>query len=71
MMQDTPPDFLVDPIAYLQFYWNQISPFVFLVAALIIIGIVYIVVTRFAKRTAKRLPLALFSSLDSSSSSQL
>ncbi|MHA2003646.1 MAG: mechanosensitive ion channel family protein [Candidatus Thorarchaeota archaeon] len=51
MMQDTPPDFLVDPIAYLQFYWNQISPFVFLVAALIIIGIVYIVVTRFAKRT--------------------
>jgi hypothetical protein len=51
MMQDTPPDFLVDPIAYLQFYWNQISPYVFLVAAVVIIGIVYIVVTRVAKRS--------------------
>jgi hypothetical protein len=51
MMQDTPPDFLVDPIAYLQFYWTQISPFVFLVAALVIIGIVYIVMTRVAKRS--------------------
>ncbi len=50
-MQDTPPDFLVDPIAYLQFYWNQISPYVFLIAALVIIGIVYIVVTRVAKRS--------------------
>ncbi len=50
-MQDTPPNFLVDPIAYLQFYWNQISPYVFLVAALVIIAIVYIVVTRVAKRS--------------------
>jgi len=51
MMQDTPPDFLIDPIAYLQFYWNQISPFVFIVASLIVIAIVYIIVTRLAKRS--------------------
>ncbi|MHA2141438.1 MAG: mechanosensitive ion channel family protein [Candidatus Thorarchaeota archaeon] len=51
MMQDIPPDFLVDPIAYLQFYWNQISPYVLLFAALVFIGIVYIIVTRVAKRS--------------------
>ncbi|MFW9804428.1 MAG: mechanosensitive ion channel family protein [Candidatus Thorarchaeota archaeon] len=51
MMQETPPDFLVDPIAYLQFYWNQISPYVFLVATLIVIGLIYIIVTRLAKRS--------------------
>jgi hypothetical protein len=50
-MQETPPDFLADPIAYLQYYWNQISPFVFLVVALIVISIVYIIVTRLAKRS--------------------
>jgi hypothetical protein len=51
MMQETPPDFLVNPIAYLQFYWNQISPYVFLVAVLIVIGLIYIIATRLAKRS--------------------
>jgi hypothetical protein len=51
MMQETPPDFLVDPIAYLQFYWNQISPFFIIVASLIVIALVYIIVTRLAKRS--------------------
>jgi len=51
MMQETPPDFLVDPIAYLQFYWNQISPLVFIVASLIVIALAYIIVTRLAKRS--------------------
>ncbi|MFW9889255.1 MAG: hypothetical protein ACFFER_13800, partial [Candidatus Thorarchaeota archaeon] len=51
MMQETPPDFWADPIAYLQFYWTQISPFVFLMAMLIVIGLIYIIVTRLAKRS--------------------
>ncbi|MFW9847395.1 MAG: mechanosensitive ion channel family protein, partial [Candidatus Thorarchaeota archaeon] len=51
MLQQTPPDFLVDPIGYIQFYWTQISPYLFLALALLIIAFLYIFMIRIAKRS--------------------
>lgn len=54
-MLQTPPDFLVDPIGYIQFYWAQISPYVFLALTLIVLVLLYVVVTRVAKRSLTRI----------------
>lgn len=53
-MLQTPPDFFVDPIGYIQFYWTQITPYLVLLLTLVVLALLYIIVTRVAKRTLRR-----------------
>jgi hypothetical protein len=54
-MLQTPPDFLVDPIGYIQFYLNLYAPYILLVVALVVLVVLYFVVTRVAKRSLVRI----------------
>jgi len=53
MLQVTPPDFFVNPIEYLQFYWEQILPYAIVLASLILLFIIYIATTTLARRSLK------------------
>ncbi|MFX1417006.1 MAG: mechanosensitive ion channel family protein [Promethearchaeota archaeon] len=50
-MLQNPPDFLVDPIGYIQFYLELYAPYILLVVALLVLVVLYFVVTRLAKRS--------------------
>ncbi|MHA2026048.1 MAG: mechanosensitive ion channel family protein [Candidatus Thorarchaeota archaeon] len=47
----TPPGFFVDPIGYIQFYWDQLLPYLLLVLYLIILMVIYLLVTNLARRS--------------------
>ncbi len=49
----TPPDFIIDPIAYISFYWNSIAPYMLLTVQLILVLLVYIILVRLTKRSMK------------------
>ena len=49
----TPPEFFVDPIGFLQFYWEQVLPYAMLVLGLIVLMLIYLVVTRLARRSLR------------------
>ena len=49
----TPPDFFVDPIGFIQFYWEQVLPYATLVLGLLILMVIYLIVTRFARRSLR------------------
>jgi hypothetical protein len=49
MQITTAPDFFVDPIGFIQFYWVQILPYVILVVTLLILMVIYLGVTRVMK----------------------
>jgi len=46
-----PPDFFIDPIGYLQYYINQLFPYVMLMVYLIVLMLLYFVLTRLVKRS--------------------
>lgn len=48
-----PPDFLVDPIGYLQFYLDLIGPYIVVTLILLFLVILYKIVTRVASRSLK------------------
>ncbi len=53
-MLQNPPDFLVDPIAYIQHYWPEIQPYmpyIILLAQLLIVLIIYWVIVRVFRRS--------------------
>jgi len=52
-------DFFVDPIAYLQFHWDNIFPFVVVIIWLIITGLVYVIATSLAKRSLKSIGMGI------------
>jgi len=52
-MLQNPPDFLVDPIGYIQFYLELYAPYMILFVALVTLVVLYFVVTRLAKRSLK------------------
>lgn len=54
-MLQNPPDFLVDPIGYIQFYLELYAPYLLLVVALLVLVVLYFVVTRLAKRSLVRI----------------
>jgi hypothetical protein len=54
-MLQTPPDFMVDPIGYIQFYLSLYSPYILLFVALVVLVVLYFVVTRLAKRSLVRI----------------
>ncbi|UCH05813.1 MAG: mechanosensitive ion channel [Candidatus Thorarchaeota archaeon] len=54
-MQQTPPDFVVDPIGYIQFYFNLYAPYILLFLALFVLVVLYFIVTRLAKRSLIRI----------------
>lgn len=54
-MLQNPPDFLVDPIGYIQFYLELYAPYILLVVALLVLVVLYFVVTRLAKRSLVRI----------------
>jgi hypothetical protein len=49
----TPPDFLIDPVGFILFYASLLLPYIVLVATLLVLMLVYLVVTRLAKRSLK------------------
>ncbi|MGY5879983.1 MAG: mechanosensitive ion channel [Candidatus Thorarchaeota archaeon] len=48
-----PPDLFVDPIAYLQFYWDQIFPYAFVLAEIILLLLIYMTTTALARKSLK------------------
>jgi hypothetical protein len=46
-----PPDFFIDPIGYLQYYINQLFPYVMLAVYLTVLMLLYFVLTRLVKRS--------------------
>lgn len=55
----TPPDFFVDPIGFMQFYINLLFPYLALVATLLVLMVVYLVVTKLAKRSLKNVGMGV------------
>ena len=49
----TVPDFFVDPIAFIQFYWEQFLPYLILIFGLIVLMLVYLVVTRLTRSSLR------------------
>ena len=49
----TVPDFWVDPIGTIQFYWAQILPYATLILGLLVLMVIYLIVTRLAKRSLR------------------
>ncbi len=49
----TPPDFFVNPIGFIQFYWEQLLPYATLVIGLIILMLIYLGITRLARRSLR------------------
>jgi len=58
-LQTTPPDFFVNPIQYLQFYWDIIFPYAIILVYLIILTLIYIVATRLARRSLKSIGMGV------------
>lgn len=54
-MQTTPtaPNFFIDPIGTIQFYWTQILPYAMLIIGLIVLMGIYVLVTRLTKSSLK------------------
>ena len=53
MQTTTTPDFFIDPIAWAQFYWEQILPYVIVLGLLVLLLIVYMATTALARRSLK------------------
>ncbi|MHA2177676.1 MAG: mechanosensitive ion channel domain-containing protein [Candidatus Thorarchaeota archaeon] len=53
MQITTPPDFFVNPIGYIQFYWDQLVPYLLLLLYLIILFLVYLLVINLARRSLR------------------
>ena len=53
-MQVIPPDFFNDPIGYISYYWDQIFPYLVLVVTLVILMIAYVIITRLARKSLRR-----------------
>ncbi|RLI56679.1 MAG: hypothetical protein DRO87_03565 [Candidatus Thorarchaeota archaeon] len=47
----TPPDFLIDPIGYILFYAQALLPYMILLLSLFVLMVLYLVVTRLARRS--------------------
>ncbi len=54
-MLQNPPDFLVDPIGYIQYYLELYAPYILLIVALLVLVVLYFIVTRLAKRSLARI----------------
>lgn len=52
-------DFFANPIAYLQFHWDNIFPFVLVLVWLIITGLLYIIATTLARRSLKSIGMGI------------
>ncbi|MCK5151011.1 MAG: mechanosensitive ion channel [Candidatus Thorarchaeota archaeon] len=50
-MIQVPPDFLIDPIGYIQFYIPMVGPYIFLAIQLLLLLIIYWVVVRIFRRS--------------------
>ncbi|MBY8996673.1 MAG: mechanosensitive ion channel [Candidatus Thorarchaeota archaeon] len=46
-----PPDLFIDPIGYLQYYFDQLFPYIIVVVSLLLLMLLYFVLTRLAKRS--------------------
>jgi small-conductance mechanosensitive channel len=53
MQVTTPPDFFVDPIGWIQFYWEQFIPYIMLIAGLIVLMLIYLIMTRLTRRSLR------------------
>ena len=51
MQITTPPEFFVDPIGYIQFYWDVLLPYIFLILSLAVLMLIYVIVTSLARRS--------------------
>ncbi len=51
MQITTPPEFFVDPIGYIQFYWEVLLPYIFLILSLIFLMLIYVIITSLARRS--------------------
>ncbi|MFX1606134.1 MAG: mechanosensitive ion channel family protein [Promethearchaeota archaeon] len=49
----TVPDFFVDPIAFIQFYWEQLLPYIMLILGLSVLMLIYLVVTRLTRKSLR------------------
>ena len=49
----TPPGFFIDPIGFIQFYWEVLLPYILLVVGLIVLMLVYLVVTGLTRRSLR------------------
>ena len=55
----TPPDFFVEPVEFLQFYWDQILPYAIMIAYIVILLIIYMVITTLARRSLKSVGMGI------------
>ena len=54
MLQTTTlPDFFANPIVWLQFYWEQIFPYAFVLAEILFLLIIYMITTALVRRSLK------------------
>lgn len=51
MQITTPPEFFVDPIGFIQFYWETLLPYIFLILTLVFLMVIYLLVTSLARRS--------------------
>lgn len=55
----TIPDFFVDPIGFIQFYWEQFLPYVILMVTLLILMLIYLTVTRLTRSSLKAIGMGV------------
>ena len=53
MQITTPPELFVDPIGFIQFYWEQLLPYILLILSLLILMLIYLLVTSLARRSLR------------------
>ena len=54
-MIQTPPDFFVDPIGFIQYYISALFPYIILAVTLLVLMVLYLIVTRLARRSLKNI----------------
>ena len=59
MQVTTPPDFFVNPIGFIQFFWEQFLPYVILIVTLLILMLIYLTVTRLTRSSLKAVGMGI------------
>ncbi|MFW9787389.1 MAG: mechanosensitive ion channel family protein [Candidatus Thorarchaeota archaeon] len=59
MQAITPPDFFVDPIGFVQFYWEQFLPYFMLIMGLVVLMLIYLIVTRLTRRSLRAVGMGM------------